>query len=182
MNAASQALSISLSADRYEALLRVSQTIAAHRDSQELFRTIAGELRQVVAFDFLSVVLYEEKTHTLKLCVVETPACDADTQPRDISPEETVSWWVYQHQEPIVIPRLDQETRFPKFTKFLRDFGMQSICALPLTTVHRRLGTLGFGSIRPAAYSEAGLDGSGKRGCAFGKPFFPRSKRRRTRW
>jgi formate hydrogenlyase transcriptional activator len=154
MNALAHTFSVPLSADRYEALLRVSQTIAAHRDSSELFRTIASELRQVVVFDFLSVVLYEEKTHTLKLCLVETPGYSGDTQPRNIPPEETVGWWVYKHQQPIVIPLLDEETRFPRFMEFLKGFGMRSMCALPLTTVHRRLGTLGIGSIRPNAYSD----------------------------
>ena|SRR6266568_3012679 len=139
---------------RYEALLRISETIAAHRDSKELFRTITDALRQVISFDFLSVVLYEENTHTLKLCVVETPGCQVDTEPRNFSPDETVSWWVYRHQQPLVVPVLDEETRFPRFTEYLKQFGMQSVCGLPLTTAHRRLGALGIGRVEASAYSE----------------------------
>lgn len=46
-------------ADRYEALFR-SQAISAHRHPKELFCTLAGELRQVVKFDFIAQ--YDEAT------------------------------------------------------------------------------------------------------------------------
>jgi formate hydrogenlyase transcriptional activator len=52
----------------------------------------------------------------------------------------------------LVIPAVNEETRFPASIKFLRD-GIRSICALPLTTVHRRLGALGLGSQQADAYS-----------------------------
>src|SRR6266699_5746980 len=35
----------------------------------------------------------------------------------------------------------------------LRNRGVRSVCALPLTTVHRRLGGLAVGSVEPDAYS-----------------------------
>jgi formate hydrogenlyase transcriptional activator len=155
MNANARTSLVPLSADRYETLLCVSQTIAAHRDSKELFRTIANHVREVVAFDFLSVVLYDEETQARTLRVIETPCYAGDTTPPlDMSPEQAVNWWVYRQQQAIVIPRLSEETRFPRFTEYLGTFGIQSMCAFPLTTVHRRLGTLGFGSVSPNAYSE----------------------------
>ena len=69
------------------------------------------------------------------------------------APEETLSWWVYQHQQPLIIPSLDVETRFPAVAEMLKDRGVRSVCVLPLTTVHRRLGGLALGSIEPDAYS-----------------------------
>jgi len=36
----------------------------------------------------------------------------------------------------------------------LKNRGVQSVCVLPLTTVHRRLGGLAFGSIEADAYNE----------------------------
>jgi formate hydrogenlyase transcriptional activator len=61
--------------------------------------------------------------------------------------------WVYDRQEPLVIPSLSQETRFPGMTAFLQENGFESICALPLTTVHRRIGSIGVASRRIDAYS-----------------------------
>jgi formate hydrogenlyase transcriptional activator len=37
----------------------------------------------------------------------------------------------------------------------LRGIGVQSVCLLPLTTAMRRLGAIGFGSLRPSAFSES---------------------------
>lgn len=37
----------------------------------------------------------------------------------------------------------------------LRGIGVESVCLLPLTTAMRRLGAIGFGSVKPAAFSEA---------------------------
>jgi hypothetical protein len=51
MVAASVASSEYLLSDRYEALIRVSQAIGAHRDPQDLFRAMATELRRVIQFD-----------------------------------------------------------------------------------------------------------------------------------
>jgi formate hydrogenlyase transcriptional activator len=61
---------------------------------------------------------------------------------------------VYQHQQPLVIPCVETETRFPRMMALLQQYGMQSACALPLTTVHRRLGGLSLSSAHPHAYAE----------------------------
>ena len=70
------------------------------------------------------------------------------------TPEETFTWWVYHHQQPLMIPSLDSETRFPAVAEMPKNRGVRSVCVLPLTTVDRRLGGLAFGSIEPDAYSE----------------------------
>lgn len=88
----------------------------------------------MVAFDFLSVVLYEEKTQVRCLRVIEIPGHSGETPPPDMSQEETISWWVYQNQQAIVIPRLSEEKGFPRFMEYLGGFGIQSASAFPLTT------------------------------------------------
>src|SRR5262249_7280917 len=86
--------------------------------------------------------------------VIETPGYEGDTTlPPDISPHETISWWVHENQQPMIVPILKEETRFPRFIEFLSGFGIQSVCAFPLATVHRKLGALAFGSVTPNAYS-----------------------------
>ena len=141
-------------AARYEALIRVSQAISAHRDCKQLFRSLAIELRQVVQFDYLAVVLYDAPKHKMCLHLLDGADPDRVLEQPDVETEEMFAWWVYQHQEPLVIPSLEKETRFPRLTEFLIRQGIQSTCAVPLTTPHRRLGALGFGSRQPAGYSE----------------------------
>jgi formate hydrogenlyase transcriptional activator len=66
---------------------------------------------------------------------------------------ETPSGWVYSNQVPLVIHDWHQETRYPRLREYLEPCGIRSSCALPLTTVHRRLGIFSVGVSRPEAYS-----------------------------
>jgi len=137
--------------ERYEALLRVSQNLISIRSSEELFRLLARELRAVVNFYVMGVGVYDEKAHEVRLTSYGEPG-DPLQVPK-LAPEETFTWWVYQHQQPLIIPSLDTETRFPAVVEMLKNRGVHSVCALPLTTVHRRLGGLALGSIEADAYN-----------------------------
>src|SRR2546426_11293674 len=136
---------------RYEALLRVSQTLISIRSSEELFSILALELRAVVNFYVMGVGIYDEKAHEMNTNSYGEPG--VPLQVPKFAPEETFSWWVYQHQQPLIIPSLDAETRFPAVAEMLKNRGIRSVCALPLTTVNRRLGGLAVGSIEADAYS-----------------------------
>src|SRR5882762_3754419 len=137
--------------ERYEALLRVSQNLISIRSSEELFRLLARELRAVVNFYVMGVGIYDEKAHEVRLTSYGESG-DSLQVPK-LAPEETFTWWVYQHQQPLIIPSLDAETRFRAVVEMLKNRGVRSVCALPLTTVHRRLGGLAVGSIEADAYS-----------------------------
>jgi formate hydrogenlyase transcriptional activator len=141
-----------LSTGRYEALFRVSQAISAHRDPKELFRVLASELHLVVKFNWLAVGCYDEGKHTVRIDVLEVTGMPV--QLPEFAPEETMTWWVHQHQQPLVIPAVDTETRFPPLMEFINSQGTHSICALPLTTSQHRLGALSLGSEKPDAYSK----------------------------
>jgi formate hydrogenlyase transcriptional activator len=139
---------------RYETLLRVLQVLTAQRDPRALLRVLARELRHVVTFDILGLVIYDEATHTIDFHMLEIVNRPDVVLPPDLTPEETMSWWVYQHQQPLVIPCVDTETRFPRMMALLQQYGMRSVCGLPLTTVHRRLGGFCLSSAHPDAYAE----------------------------
>src|SRR5260370_13775279 len=138
--------------ERYEALLRVSQTLISIRASEELFSVLARELRGVVTFYVVGVGIYDESAHEIRLTSYGEPG--VPRQAPKLAPEETFSWWVYQHQQPLIIPSLDAETRFPAVADMLKSRGVRSVCVLPLTTVHRRLGGLAVGSLEADAYSQ----------------------------
>jgi formate hydrogenlyase transcriptional activator len=136
---------------RYEALLRVSQTLISTRSSEELFKLLARELRSVVSFYVMGVGIYDENAHEMRTTSYGEPSVPLQVQ--KFAPEETFSWWAYQHQQPLIISSLDAETRFPAVVEMLKKSGVRSVCALPLTTVHRRLGGLAVGSLESDAYS-----------------------------
>jgi len=76
------------------------------------------------------------------------------TPTREIPIEAVQASWVFEHQQPAVIPRLEQDTQFLDARRLLRERGFQSACALPLTTAHRRLGSLNIAATRAYAYAE----------------------------
>ena len=141
----------------YEALIRVSQTIAVHRDPETLFRALTKELRNVIKFDSIAELQYDETGRVVHWHLAEKCKQMVDEHCPKISEEESIHRWVYEHQEPVVIPDVERETRFSRMVRVVSQCGIRSACALPLTTVHRRLGVLFLGSQEPDAYSEADI-------------------------
>jgi formate hydrogenlyase transcriptional activator len=141
-------------AARYEALIRVSQAVSAYREPKKLFEVLVDELRHVIEFDGIGIAQYDEMTNTIEWHV--SILCDEPSlaPPKDCAKKETMACWVFQNQRPLVIPFVDRETRFPDTMELLKRHKMQSVCMLPLTTVHRRIGSIFIASERPDAYSE----------------------------
>ena len=138
---------------RLEALFRVSQAIGVHRNPKELFRVLARELRQVVAFDFVAIFLYDAEKNKVRTALLETVEGPDFVIPEDFPAEDTITWWIYHHQQPVVISSRDSETRFPHMMKLYEQSDLESACILPLTTAYRRLGSLGFGAHRTNTYA-----------------------------
>ena len=109
---------------RYEALVRVSRAIHMHRDPKELFRALAGELRQAADFDLIGLFLYDEASNTLQNPVLQTDTVPGFAIPQGFPPEETVTWWVYRHQQPAVVASRDEETRFPRMMDVYKKYGV----------------------------------------------------------
>jgi formate hydrogenlyase transcriptional activator len=131
-----------LPSERYEALIRVSQAIRAHHDPETLFRAMAKELRRVVRFDGIVVARYDQTSDEVVWSACEICGQDESVNAPHLPAAESIEKFVYDRQEPVVIPDLAQETRFPRMVAFLREKAFQSVCALPLTTAHRRIGTI----------------------------------------
>ncbi len=139
-------------AERYESLLRVSQTLTSTRSFEDLLSILARELRRVVEFYYLGVGIYDEKAHSVSLKLFDDSG--APIEAPELAPEQTLTWWVYQRQQPLVIPSVEGETRFPAAVELLKECGVLSICTFPLTTARRRIGALAVGSKHPDAYSK----------------------------
>src|ERR1700723_4690156 len=141
-------------ASRYEALLRASRAISSYREPVALFRALAGELHHAVTFDYLGLFLYDESLNKIDMPVLHVVNGPGVAIPADLRPEETITWWVYHNQQPVVISDAPNERRFPRIMEIYKRCGVQSAVVLPLTTAHRRLGGLTLGSEQADAYSE----------------------------
>jgi formate hydrogenlyase transcriptional activator len=137
-------------AARYEALIRIANSIRAQKSPKDLFGVLVEELRQVVPFD--AIAQFDEWSNKIHwhMC---TACRKPKASPSEIEGEESIAGFVYREQQVVVLGNLESETRFPKTVQILKEGGLQSVCALPLTTAHRRLGSLVIASVQPNAYS-----------------------------
>ncbi len=139
-------------AARYKALVKLSRAITLHCELKGLFCPLATELRQVVNCDFVGISQYNQATHKAHCQLTMTGGGNDLGIIDGATPENRLTQWVYEHQEPLVIPFLERETRFPCTKTLIEEHGIRSLCALPLTTAHRRIGSLVIGSVKPDAY------------------------------
>ena len=94
---------------------------------------LARELHNVIQFDGIGVAQYDEKEKRVTWHVSER--CSQPIVPEEGGAGESIACWVYQNQQPLTIPYVDRETRFPGMIETLRRYGIQSACALPLTVL-----------------------------------------------
>ena len=137
---------------RYEAVIRIGEAIRSHPDEKDLFRTIVNELHEVVEFDVLGQ--FDSTANWVQWYFAEPYKDKLEARRLEAFPkEENAAWWVYQNQRPVVARITDQGTRFPQVLDCLAKLGLKSTCVLPLSTAHRKLGSLAFTSRLEEAYS-----------------------------
>jgi formate hydrogenlyase transcriptional activator len=128
--------------DRYQTLLAISEAIVSHRDLSSLFHELADQLRRVARFDYLSLVLHEAASNTMRLHLLETPESIPIGTEIVLDPEEDPAGLVWQNQQPLITFNVAELRRWPRLLERVQPHGVQSFCWLPLTTARRRLGAL----------------------------------------
>jgi formate hydrogenlyase transcriptional activator len=133
---------------RYEALMRISNSIRACTESEDLFEILVDELGKVIPFDAMA-----QFESARKIRWHFGPVCRSPQHGPGEEDGETLPAYVYRTQETIVLDSWETDARFPVKSNIMREAGLRSLCAVPLTTAHRRLGSLIIASVQPAAYT-----------------------------
>src|SRR5882724_1157578 len=143
-------LALATDAERYGALFRISEALSACGEPEELARVLADQLRDLIRFDHLDVLIFKENSSEIEWHGWGTEPVAFP----DLPVEETSSWHVYNTQEPCHIADWEAEAAFPQLKRLLEKGGLKvgSVIRVPLTTAHRRLGTLGICSQSRNAY------------------------------
>jgi formate hydrogenlyase transcriptional activator len=141
--------------DHHEVLIEVVDLMVDHRNLPELFAALAERLGKRAAAEFTNFALHDPTRNVMRLHVVE--ANDPARPPIDVPVADSPGGIAWQTQQPLVVPDVNAETRFPSVVNLLKEKGILSYCALPLTSVGKRLGALGLGSFRINAYCEENL-------------------------
>ena len=145
------------STEIYNAVLTLSRSIAGHNDLGSLLSGVAESLRRVVDFEFVALILHDPDGNRMQLHVLNASGpleIRADTR---VPLEQDPAGWVWLHQQPLVIPSIEDETRWPEFTKRALAGGVRALTLTPLTAGESRLGCLGFGCLSPFNPSPAEL-------------------------
>jgi formate hydrogenlyase transcriptional activator len=138
---------------RYETLVRMSRAIGAHRDLKELFGILMDELHGVVQFDFIGVSLRDQDSDKFQNYFIDMASRSEFVPEEQLMPEETLTLWVYEQQEPLLRSTEEMEPRYGRLQAILKRLNIRSTCALPLTTAHRKLGVITFCSKQVDTYS-----------------------------
>jgi formate hydrogenlyase transcriptional activator len=137
---------------RYDALLRTSRTLATHRTIGELVRVLGEELHPIIPFDYLALLLHDERSNELRLVILEPPGLAPPIVSKPIA-EHGPAATVWETQKTAVIP-IPEKGPLQQVPAYLRSQGLRMACYLPLTTAHRQIGILAFGSRSDVVYTD----------------------------
>ena len=147
----------------YQILLDVSKSISAHTTLRGLLDDLTDCLSQLIQFEALTLTLFNQERNTARLHAIvkrNWGAAEEGAEARlaammntELPVDATPLGFALRTGEPVYVPSIDSETRFPIVIDAIRRNGGRCFCALPLITARRKIGTLTFASAHEHAYS-----------------------------
>ena len=126
---------------RYEALVRISEAIAACREPKELATTLADEIGKLLNFDHLYFVVVKQNSQEIEYLVWgKGPLPFPELPIKELLP----LWDAVRSSEPQQTANWDTEARYPRFKPWAKKMGLGSGVRIPLATPHRQLGVFGL--------------------------------------
>jgi formate hydrogenlyase transcriptional activator len=142
---------------RYQTLLEVAESIAAHRQLSTLFNDLSRLLQPLVRFDFIGLTLVDAEERVVRLHVLATDRQVVKSS--GATPfAETPTIEALETRRPYVITDVSNEQRYPRIRDVLIANGVKTACVVPLYTAQRDLGGLQFGSEQANAYTPADIE------------------------
>ncbi len=142
---------------RYRALVDVAGALAAHSDLADLLLSLRGHLEPLVQFTFLVVSLWDRDSDTIVVRFFEPYDSPASRLVGTTYPSQgTYPGMAVHTGRPVYVPSVQAGGPYP--SDVLVEYGVESYCAVPLTTARGTLGSLNFGSIAREAYTPADIE------------------------
>ncbi len=135
---------------RYEAVLRISEAIAACREPEALATTLASEIGKFLQFEHLYFVVLKENSKEIEYLV-----WGKGQLPLPDLPTEELPWWeAVRSRDPQQTADWDTEERYPRFKEWAKKMRLGSGVRVPLTTPHRQVGVFGINRDAVNPFSE----------------------------
>src|ERR1700756_3014064 len=125
---------------RYEAIVRISEAIAACREPEQLATTLADEIGKFLNFDHLYLTVLKENSKEIEYLLWGKSPIPSP----DLPMEELPTWAAINSRDPQHTPDWETEERFPRFKEYAKKIKLGSSIRVPLITPHRRLGVFGI--------------------------------------
>ena len=148
-------------ARKYLTLVEVSRVIASHRDVSELFEALTECLHRLLTFNYLSVVVHDDKRNVMRTHILHSTSKPADTVGREFATSDSYSGMVWETQQLLNVRDVSTDARFPRVKELLRERSVRSFCSFPLTTAHRRVGALAIGRAEVGGFDPTDIEFGG---------------------
>ena len=139
--------------ERLELLLEINNAVVSNLDVQSLMKTISYCLARVSQYDTVGLALYDPETNQLR--AYSNPSDQAfidEGQP--IPFEGSAPGLAFTTGKPVLLDRYEGEPLNSDFSLRFRRAGFKSGGAVPLIVHGRKLGILGFATLREATFSD----------------------------
>ena len=133
-------------------LIRFAHCLDAHRDPDQLLRSLPNELLSVVACNFAALIQMTDVDLFWYAADGEGSAIDLRGEVPDWKDETRA--FLASHPHPSFVSPLDTEARFPGIIGFFRARGDRSLCVIPLNRTPTRAGALCFAKTEHDGFSE----------------------------
>jgi formate hydrogenlyase transcriptional activator len=153
-NKAESDQNLSLERGRYHLLLEITDQLAAAKDLPEVFLEVAPPVLALTGAELLNLSIYDPRRGSMLNYFWKK---NRESGHFEAAVDETASGWVWKNQEPIAIPDIECDTRFPAVAA-LRRQGVRSYTVLPMSTPANRFGALGLGKKIPEAFTQDELE------------------------
>ncbi len=132
-------------ATRYRLLLKLNNAIITKTTREDLFRALAKELHQHVAYDRLSINLYDEQTRSLSYFAAAEgidPEGIAGSGSRPLA-KAAIADLVLRSRQPVIVDDLSRYHDLSSVSSMIKS-GLKATMAYPLVVRGRILGTIHF--------------------------------------
>ncbi len=142
--------------DRYQLLLEVTDQVARTQSLPDALKELAVPVLKLTGGELLGLSLYDPRRNLMLTQYWTKNRESGDFAPSPV--DEGVSGWAWKHQAPIAIPDIERENRFSSIVPLLRNHGVRSVTALPISTSSSRFGALALGKSDPEALPDEDVE------------------------
>ncbi len=144
------------SEERKRTLLGINNAIITNLTHRgHLLQAICEALRHVLPVDRTSILLYEPSRDTLRVVALMENQWSSDffRVGVEVERENSISGWVFDHQQPLLRRDLETEQQYLNDQHLLKE-GIRSFCIVPLILGGKSIGTFSVASKTGSLYSE----------------------------